>query len=166
LTEAHVSKAECFKWFGSPKSKNGYIMGQHTQFEERVTWLWRRVHQGSVRKGKDFGLQFAQGIIYEYNGLGEVDWAAYAIRTVNWNRATVGVKKVSNEFLHLHPTYTINISTGEAVVYSTNTEFNIVPDGWWGQENHPIPPQPRINMPGSKPLINPDTVRHYLYPLR
>jgi hypothetical protein len=36
LRKEHISKAKCVKWFGEPKSKNGYTVGGHFEFEERL----------------------------------------------------------------------------------------------------------------------------------
>jgi hypothetical protein len=113
LKEEHVTKEECCKWFGKPKSKNGYKTRGHTEFTNRVNWLWKWVHQETCRKSRDFGLQFAQGLLYEYSGRGEVDWAEFAVRTVCWFQGTKGVKKVYAEFAAAFPSVTINLATGQ-----------------------------------------------------
>jgi hypothetical protein len=115
LKKQHVSREECRKWFGVPKSKNGYKLRGHTEFSDRVNWLWKRVHQETCRKSRDFGLQFAQGLLYEYSGHGEVDWAEFAVRAVCWFEATKGVKKVHDDFAAQFPSITINLSTGQPV---------------------------------------------------
>jgi hypothetical protein len=56
LKEEHVNKEECRKWFGEPKSKNGYKTRAHQEFTDRVNWLWKQVHQENCRKSRDVGL--------------------------------------------------------------------------------------------------------------
>jgi hypothetical protein len=162
LREEHISKAECVKWFGEPKSKNGYRVGGHFEFQDRLSWLWKRVHQGPLRKGKDFGLHFAQGLLYEYTGQGEVDWAALAVKTVKFYRATKGVTPMADEFLSFHPTYTIDICTrvGPVNAMATCIDVTVVPEVWLNRVDHPTLPVPRSNERGSRPVVRQMPVSH------
>lgn len=135
LTEQHVSKKECKQMFvyGGDQSNNGYRINAHCSFfNERLQWLWLRVHQVEKPANNDFGLAFAQSIIYEYNTGEEVDWAELAVRTVTRYSRTRGQKQVHPLWAWAHPSVTIDLQTGIPVC--TNYHFP--------------------NTPGSRPIRN------------
>lgn len=114
LTEQHVSKKECKQMFvyGGDQSNNGYRINAHCSFfNERLQWLWLRVHQVEKPANNDFGLAFAQSIIYEYNTGEEVDWAELAVRTVTRYSRTRGQKQVHPLWAWAHPSVTIDLQT-------------------------------------------------------
>ena len=143
LTEEHVSKKECRQMFlyGGERSNNGYRVNTNCSFfNERLQWIWVRVHQVEKPPNNDFGLSFAQSLIYEYKTGEEVDWAELAVRTINRFSRTRGVKQVHPLWAWAHPSVTIDITTG--VPIGTNYHFP--------------------NTPGSRPIrrsiLSPDEV--------
>lgn len=124
LTEQHVSKEECKQMFhyGGDRSNNGYRINPHCSFfNERLQWLWLRVHQVEKPANNNFGLAFAQALIYEYNTGEEVDWAELAFRTVTRYSKTRGTKQVHPLWAWAHPSVTVNLQTGVPV--GTNYHF-------------------------------------------
>jgi len=112
LTEMHISKKECIDMFGDKKSNNAYKTPRNSQFIDRVTWLWKRVHQIDKPVNNDVGFHFCQGLLYEhYQGLGTGDWAELAVSTLNWYCTTKGVKKVHPNWAHAFPSITIDLFT-------------------------------------------------------
>ena len=128
LTEEHVSKEECRQMFlyGGERSNNGYRLSASCLFfNERLQWIWDRVHQVEKPANNDFGLSFVQAILYEYKTGEEVDWAELAIRTINRYSRTRGVKQVHPLWTWAHPSVTIDIAAGVHV--GTNYHFPNTP---------------------------------------
>ena len=109
LTEEHVTKTECEDMFGGVvKGHNGYRIKDNPAFNNRVAWLWKRTHQEDGRSNNDFGLHFAQGLLYEYWGREKVDWATFALRSVTWFMKSKGLRPVHEDFKFANPTATID----------------------------------------------------------
>ena len=149
LTEEHVSKDECREMFtyAGDRSNNGYrLTASTTFFNERLQWIWIRVHQVEKPANNDFGLSFAQAILYKYKTVEEVDLAELASRTINRYSRTRGVKQVHPLWAWAHPSVTIDIATGMPV----GTNYGHFP-----------------NTPGSRPirmsLLTPEQVLFLTY---
>lgn len=114
LTELHVSKEECREMFtfGGVQSNNGYKTTNCSFFNDRVQWLWVRIHQQDGPINNDFGIAFAQGLLYEYKTNEEVDWAEFASRTVNRFSRSRGVNQVHPLWAWAHPHVVIDVITG------------------------------------------------------
>lgn len=153
LKDEHVSKAQCDKWFGAPKTKNGYTTTLHPEMDARWKWLWKRVHQGLCRKSMDFGLQFAQGLLYEYRGHGECDWASMASRTVCWYGNSKGGKPAFSEFASAYPSVTINLATGQALDTAAFTGNIEIIHGSAVLRLDPLPPRQLSGEAGCKPVV-------------
>lgn len=146
LTEEHVSKEQCKEMFvyGGRQSNNGYRTNLWTSFfNERVSWLWIRVHQQEKPANNDFGLSFAQGLLHEYKTNEEVDWAGFAARTVNRFTRTKGVNQVHPLWAWAHPSVVIDVGSGLPV--QTDYKFPVAPG------SRPV----RCTMATTLPMVRP-----------
>ena len=150
LTEEHVSKKECESMFGGMvKGHNGYKVRDLNEFHDRIRWLWKRTHQEDGAVNDDFGLNFAQGLLFEYWGRGKVDCASFAVRLCTWFLKTSGVKAVHTEFKWAHPRVAIDWLIGQPVLQIDPTcKYEKIQEATLSVESGP--PVPAMTGRGSK----------------